>query len=79
VVFLPGFDKTETQGLAELIRITLAESPLDSQGERLHLTISIGGIVSMANENESAMELLQRADAAMYQAKKDGRNRVVMA
>ncbi|MGB0134446.1 sensor domain-containing diguanylate cyclase [Dokdonella sp.] len=79
VVILPGFDKTATRGLAESIRIKLAESPLLSQGERLHLTISIGGVVSMAGENDSAMDLLQRADAAMYQAKNDGRNRVVVA
>lgn len=79
VVILPGFDKSATRGLAESIRMKLAESPLVCQGERLHLTISIGGVVSMAKDNDTPMELLQRADSAMYQAKKEGRNRVVMA
>jgi diguanylate cyclase (GGDEF)-like protein len=78
VVILPGFDKSATRGLAESIRIRLAESPLESQGESLRLTISIGGLVSLPNDHDSAMELLQRADAAMYKAKKEGRNRVVM-
>ena len=78
VVILPGFDKTATRGLAETIRLKLAESPLVSQGERLNLTISIGGLVCIPGNHDTPTDLLHRADAAMYQAKKEGRNRVVV-
>lgn len=79
VVILPGFDKSATRGLAESIRMKLAESPLVSQGASVRLTISIGGYVSVPADTDSPMDLLQRADAAMYQAKNEGRNRVVLA
>ena len=41
------------------------------------VTTSIGGLLAMPGETESS--LLQRADEALYQAKNEGRNRVVVS
>lgn len=46
--------------------------------EPLSVTIS-AGVAELAIENESASELVARADNALYEAKKTGRNKVVQA
>ncbi len=46
-----------------------------TSGEGLRLTVSIG-VAALEREGDDAQKLLARADAAMYQAKREGRNRV---
>jgi two-component system, cell cycle response regulator len=41
------------------------------------VTISIG-IASLAGPEDTAASVLKRADQALYRAKRDGRNRVVL-
>ncbi|SFN49877.1 sensor domain-containing diguanylate cyclase [Dokdonella immobilis] len=79
VVLLPGVDEPAMRDCAEAIRFRIADSPLTINGESLSMTISIGGATSRADQDGSAMSLLQRADAAMYSAKHDGRNRIAIA
>ncbi len=59
--------------LAEILRSKIAEHPIESVGL---ITISLGVAEYMAGESESCW--FKRADAALYQAKNTGRNRVVM-
>jgi two-component system chemotaxis family response regulator WspR len=42
------------------------------------VTISIGGAVLVPDENGDANRLVQAADTGLYQAKRNGRNQVVM-
>lgn len=60
--------------LAERIRAAVAGSP--NPGLDLEVTISIG-IATFPRDAKDFRELLTRADAALYQAKALGRNRVV--
>ena len=72
VVLMP---ETELEGgvdMAERIRERLADDA--AIGEKL--TISIG-VAQFAADGETPETLLARADAALYQAKRDGRDRVV--
>lgn len=66
---------------AEKLRHKIEQSPVQSKPDTIPLTISCG--ISIADATESGQEmithLLSRADRAMYQAKKLGRNRVCMA
>lgn len=49
-----------------------------SQGEdSINLTLSIGFATTQAGENLAPKELVRRADMALYEAKRTGRNRVV--
>lgn len=74
VVVLNGTDKPGAQLLAERIRRNV-EALLFTSPEGLSVTLSLG--VATLGKEESAQNLLKRADAALYQAKEAGRNQVV--
>jgi len=61
--------------LAERIRQAAAEIKLQLVCETIQFTISVG-IASYQTENESLDDILQKADAKLYQAKESGRNTV---
>ena len=83
VVLLPQTDLHHARLIAERIRNRIAEEELQAHsGHPINLTISIG--LSMLPGEDHAMEINQladlmvaAADKALYQAKHDGRNRVV--
>jgi two-component system cell cycle response regulator len=66
---------------AEAVRAAIANSPfLLENGTELSITISIGSLTcEVAQAARPVESLLAQADAALYQAKKDGRNRTVKA
>ncbi|MEA2983852.1 MAG: hypothetical protein QOD94_106 [Alphaproteobacteria bacterium] len=64
--------------LAAHIRRAVAAEPAGGAGKDLYITVSIGGAV--VDETDRDIEdLVERADLALYSAKKLGRNAVVMA
>ncbi len=63
--------------LAERIRQAVAETPIAAEGFDIPVTVSIGGTVSGEVTDETA--LLAIADSALYEAKRSGRNRVIVA
>lgn len=80
-VMLPNTELAEAQILAERLRKYVAERPLDIDGKKYHITISIGIASYKSNgirvdDMEIIDSLLRKADAAMYKAKKSGRNKV---
>jgi diguanylate cyclase (GGDEF)-like protein len=78
-VILPGTAKMESLFVAERIRRTIdKESFPGEEGLPLeHLTASIG-ISSFPEDGDSITPLINSADTALYQAKKAGRNRIVV-
>lgn len=75
---LPHTATAAAHVVAERIRgdVAISSIPLED-GETLHLTVSIG--IATAAPGEGLASLLARADAALYAAKRGGRNRVVLA
>lgn len=63
--------------LAESLRRSVADSPLQSAKGQIVLTVSIG-IARFEPGDESSDDILVRADAALYRAKAQGRNTVVI-
>jgi diguanylate cyclase len=72
-VLLADTDAQAAASVANKFRQEVANATLQWQGHSLQVTVSIG----VASHNADLGTLLQRADAAMYQAKKSGRNRVI--
>lgn len=77
VILLYGADAQAAAATAERLRQCVAETPYrHAQGE-YSITTSIGHATAHAQENLE--QLLQRADSALYCAKRKGRNRVEQA
>ena len=76
LLLLPGIARRHGRDLAERIRAQVSARCAKVHGAPVALTLSIG--VVECQPQDTAASLLQRADAAMYQAKHEGRNRVVV-
>lgn len=64
------------EALAEKIRITLDNSTAEYNGQRLHVTTSVGVACAdqKLNATDALKKLLLEGDEMMYQAKQEGRN-----
>jgi len=62
--------------VAERLRQSITDEPLQTESGPLRITVSIG--VAEARDTESLKELIERADEALYEAKRNGRNQVVV-
>ena len=77
-VLLPETDEIGAAGVAERLRAGLAALDLeDPEGGRFSVTASFG--VAVYPQARSSDELLTLGDAALYRAKAEGKNRVVLA
>jgi diguanylate cyclase (GGDEF)-like protein len=63
--------------IAERIREAIASHPVLYNGHAISVTASIG--VAAWREGETLSQWLMRADYALYEAKRDGRNRCAAA
>ena len=64
--------------IAERIRQTIEETEILFEGKPVTVTASIG-IALLTPDDKDIETVISRADKAMYQAKNDGRNRVISA
>jgi diguanylate cyclase (GGDEF)-like protein len=77
VVILHDTNRSAAAAMAERIRGAIEHSPASVGAKAIAVTVSIG--VANAEDDGDAAKLLERADAALYDAKQGGRNRVVTA
>lgn len=77
VVVLPGATADESRVVAERVRRHLARMAIPGPEGRFHLTTSIG-ISALDDPSDTLEKAIHRADLALYRAKREGRNRVVV-
>jgi diguanylate cyclase len=77
VVLLPDTPEEGAMRVAEKIREEIASTEFRVADEVLHLTISIGVYTVVPERADDTGEIFKRADTALYEAKEQGRNRVV--
>ena len=78
LVVFPDAGLPEILERAEAMRQAFESGPTVFDGQSLPATFS-GGISSYPDNGKSLGDLVKAADRAMYQAKKAGRNRIIVA
>jgi diguanylate cyclase (GGDEF)-like protein len=83
MVLLPGCDVNFARIVADHLRLLVSEKTIDFQGQSLSISVSIG--IAVATFNNKALnnkitlvDLIGQADHALYQAKRAGRNCIVV-
>jgi diguanylate cyclase (GGDEF)-like protein len=77
-VLLRRADPQQAVDIAERIRAHIGDTPLSDLGIGEPLTVSIGVAVAESHVTDPTA-LLESADEALYRAKREGRDRVVLA
>jgi diguanylate cyclase len=79
VVLLPGADATAAAAIAERLLRNVSGAIVSHRGDSMRLACSIGVATMQPTQSSTRGEFLQEADEALYAAKQQGRNRVVVA
>ena len=79
VIVMPETNMHVAGIVAERLRKSIACEPfaIEKGARRIDVTISIG-IATLDRKGEPIADVIKRADQALYRAKRDGRNRVVL-
>lgn len=78
VAVLPGANDAESIGIALKVRSAISSGEVDTAGELIRVTASIG--VASEHENQESLDsLINRADHAMYEAKRSGKNKAILS
>ncbi|TJY38535.1 diguanylate cyclase [Cohnella pontilimi] len=84
-IYLPHTNREQAESLAARMMIAINENSVTAGADEVHVTISMG-IVSEDGEElafddpkQYLRELFSRADTALYKAKHEGRNRMILA
>jgi diguanylate cyclase (GGDEF)-like protein len=77
LILLPGYDAVKNPARTQELVDVLAVRPFDCNGTEINVTCSFGVTITSPWLDRSTIDdLIRRADKALYQAKRNGRNRV---
>ena len=75
-VLLNRCDREKAFAIADKIRTKIEQSQLIYSGQSIKMTVSVGAILHHAGDTYE--DFVARADAALYRAKKEGKNRTIL-
>lgn len=78
ILLLPDTQITQAQAVVERLREQLANTPLVAGSLKIPVTATFA-ITQVRVDDDSIEDIIRRADKSLYQGKKAGRNRVVVA
>ncbi len=76
-LFLPKTDKEMAMKIITRIKDHFKQTAIDIETTKIFVNFSAG--IAELKENESLLEILKRADGALYEAKRSGRDRAIIA
>jgi two-component system, cell cycle response regulator len=76
-IMVNGLTLETTQQLAERLRVELERHPCDTEKYSISVTVSVG-IAEISPQDQNTLAIISRADSAMYHAKNNGRNQVML-
>jgi diguanylate cyclase (GGDEF)-like protein len=79
LILLPRCAAADAAGLADRLRRCVAAEPVTTSAGLIEFTMSLGVTTSDRQHEAAAEALVQRADQALYQAKRLGRDQVAVA
>jgi diguanylate cyclase (GGDEF)-like protein/PAS domain S-box-containing protein len=79
VVILPTANREGAHARAERLRLKMKDMAVQHQGRSLGMVSFSIGVAAFPEHGASPQELMAAADAALYEAKRGGRDRVVVA
>lgn len=77
LIILPETDEINAFMALERVRENIAKKPLRIGNEKLYVTVSIG--VTEVDADDDSTEAIHRADIALLQAKRTGKNKIELA
>jgi diguanylate cyclase (GGDEF)-like protein len=80
-IILPHVEESNAAKVAEMICCEVLDLKIENENSSASefVTLSIGGCTRYAADLKSAAEMIRAADGALYSAKQQGRNRVLLA
>jgi two-component system cell cycle response regulator len=79
VILSRSTDPPSAAVVAERVRAAVEAHSYEYEGTKINVTVSVGVAAAPHNEIRAPEDLVARADKALYEAKRAGRNRVVIA
>ncbi len=77
LALLPGCDGDAALAMADRLRAALRNDPFTTEGQAAPLSVSVG-IAFATPEDTAVSDVMRRADTALYEAKRRGRDRAVV-
>jgi diguanylate cyclase (GGDEF)-like protein len=77
IIVLPETDREGALNVAERVRSLVEKHPFQYEGRTISVTVSVGVATTTGEVPLTPADLIREADEKLYQAKEQGRNRVV--